>query len=98
MGITRKGENMVIGTCGFYSFDEGFHRAETGYELHPAYWQPGIMSEALRAILSFAFATMGLHRIEAVVDEGNERSQRLLRKLGFTHEGTLHYIIMKSGA
>jgi len=90
-GITCKGEDIVIGTCGFHSFDEGFHRAETGYELHRAYWQQGIMSEALRAILTFAFATMGLHRIEAVVDEGNERSQRILRKLGFTHEGTLRH-------
>jgi len=30
-----------------------------------------------------------LHRIEAVTDDINERSKGLLRKLGFTHEGTL---------
>jgi len=88
-GITRKGDDMLIGTCGFYAFDEGFHRAEIGYELLKACWRQGIMSEALTAILTFAFTAMGLHRIEAVVDEGNERSQGLLRKLGFVHEGTL---------
>jgi ribosomal-protein-alanine N-acetyltransferase len=88
-GITRKGDDLLIGTCGFYAFDEGFHRAETGYELLKTCWRQGIMSEALSAILTFAFTTMGLHRIEAVVDEGNERSQGLLRKLGFIHEGTL---------
>jgi [ribosomal protein S5]-alanine N-acetyltransferase len=88
-GITRKGDDMLIGTCGLYAFDAGFHRAETGYELLKACWRQGIMSEALTAILTFAFTTMGLHRNEAVVDEGNERSQGLLRKLGFVHEGTL---------
>jgi ribosomal-protein-alanine N-acetyltransferase len=88
-GITRKGDDTAIGSCGFHAFDEGFHRAEIGYELRRAYWQQGIMSEALRATVTFAFATMGLSRIEAVVDEGNERSQGILRKLGFTHEGTL---------
>ena len=88
-GITRKGDDTVIGTCGFHGFDEGFHRAETGYELRRASWHQVIMSEALRAIVTFAFATMGLSRIEAVVDKGNERSQGILRKLGFTHEGTL---------
>jgi ribosomal-protein-alanine N-acetyltransferase len=88
-GITRKGDDVLLGTCGFYAFDEGFHRAETGYELLKACWRQGIMSEALTVILTFAFMKMGLHRIEAVVDEGNERSQGLLRKLGFMHEGTL---------
>jgi len=85
-GITRKGEDILIGTCGFYSFDEGLQRADTGYELHRAYWRQGIMSEALTAILTFAFTTMGLHRVNAVVYEWNERSQGLLRKLGFVHE------------
>lgn len=88
-GITRKGDDVLIGTCGFYAFDKGFHRADLGYELLKAHWRQGIMSEALTAILTCAFTTMGLHRIDAVVYEWNERSQGLLRKLGFVLEGTL---------
>lgn len=88
-GITHKGEERVIGSCGFHLFDEEYRRAETGYELGQAYWRQGIMSEALGAIITFAFAEMGLHRIEAVVDDSNERSKGVLRKLGFTQEGTL---------
>jgi ribosomal-protein-alanine N-acetyltransferase len=47
------------------------------------------MSEAMRGLLSFGFGAMGLRRIEAVIDDANERSKGLLRSLGFTHEGTL---------
>jgi ribosomal-protein-alanine N-acetyltransferase len=88
-GIARREDDVIIGSCGFHRFDEEFRRAETGYELGQAYWRQGIMSEALSAIIAFGFTTMELHRIEAVVDEDNERSKSLLRKLGFTHEGTL---------
>lgn len=88
-GITHKGDDLLIGTCGFYAFDKGFHRADIGYELRKVSWRQGIMSEALTAILTFAFTEMGLHRIDAVVYEWNKRSQGILRKLGFAHEGTL---------
>ncbi|HEX8728199.1 MAG TPA: GNAT family protein [Ktedonobacterales bacterium] len=88
-GITLRGADEVIGACGLFKFDEGFHRAETGYELRRAYWRQGIMSEALGGVLAFGFNEMGLHRIEAVTDEGNVRSRGLLLKLGFTHEGAL---------
>jgi ribosomal-protein-alanine N-acetyltransferase len=88
-GITRKGEDVVMGSCGFFKFDEAFQRAETGYELARAYWRQGVMREALHAIITFAFSEMGLKRIEAVVDDTNEPSKALLRSLGFSHEGTL---------
>jgi ribosomal-protein-alanine N-acetyltransferase len=90
-GITRKGDDRVIGSCGLFRFDDGFRRAVTGYELGRAHWRQGIMREALGAVLTFAFAeaAMGLHRVEAVVDGDNERSKGLLRALGFTYEGTL---------
>lgn len=45
-GITRKGDDVLIGTCGFYAFDKGFHRAETGYELLKTCWRQGIMSSS----------------------------------------------------
>lgn len=88
-GITWRVDDTVIGSCGFYKFDEEFQRTETGYEISQAYWRQGIMTEAMGAILTYGFGTMNLHRVEAVVDDVNERSKGLLRKLGFTHEGTL---------
>lgn len=88
-GITLKGEDRVIGSCGFYLFDLDSQHAETGYELNRTHWRQGIVIEAMAAILTYAFTELGLNRVEAVVDDGNERSQGLLRKLGFTHEGRL---------
>ena len=88
-GVTLRGADEVIGSCGLFKFDEGFHRAETGYELRRAYWRQGIMSEAMRALLRFGFMEMRLRRIEATLDDANAASKELLRSLGFTHEGTL---------
>jgi ribosomal-protein-alanine N-acetyltransferase len=51
-GITLKGEETVIGSCGFHHFGPGFHHAETGYELNRAFWGKGIMFEAMSAILT----------------------------------------------
>src|SRR5712691_4886875 len=92
-GVTLKGDDRVIGSCPFFNFDEGFHRAETGYILNRAYWKQGIMSEAMSAVLAFGFMQLGLQRIEAMVDPENENSKGLLQRLGFTYEGRLrkHY-------
>jgi ribosomal-protein-alanine N-acetyltransferase len=87
-GITLKGEDQVIGSCSFHHFDIGFHRSETGYELNRAFWGQGIMTEAMSAILTYGFAELGLHRVEAIIDSANERSKSLLLKLGFTYERT----------
>jgi ribosomal-protein-alanine N-acetyltransferase len=88
-GITLAGDDRLVGTCGFHHFDDGFQRAETGYELKRAAWGQGIMAEAMTAILSFGFTELGLHRVEAIIDDANARSKGLLVKLGFTYEGVL---------
>src|SRR5262252_4195494 len=62
--ITPREDDRMIGTCTLFHFDEGFHRAETGYELNRAYWGKGIMPEAMSAILTFGFNELGLHRVE----------------------------------
>jgi len=87
--ITLKGENRYIGSCGLHRFDFESNRAEAGYELNRAYWHRGIMTEAMSAMLTHAFKEVKLHRVEAITDVPNGRSQGLLRKLGFTYEGTL---------
>jgi ribosomal-protein-alanine N-acetyltransferase len=81
-------QNRAIGEICYWNFDPTFTCAEIGYELHPAYWNKGIMREALLEILGFGF-NIGLNRIEANPLATNESSTKLLIKLGFKHEGTL---------
>ncbi len=88
-GITLKGEDSIIGSCAFISFNPDFHYAEIGYELNQAYWRQSIMAEAIETILTYGFRELELHRIEAVTDPRNTPSKNLLLKLGFTYEGNL---------
>ncbi len=88
-GITLKGKDQIIGSCSLYNFDTHSHHAETGYILNRSFWGQGIMTEAMSAILTYGFAELELHRIEAVIDIANQRSKGLLLKLGFTYEGNL---------
>lgn len=87
-GITLKGENRVIGNCG-YSWDLDNRHATLSYILSKHYWNKGIMTEALAAIIQFGFEHIHLHRIEAQVAYPNFASARLLEKLGFQEEGRL---------
>ena len=88
-GLTLTGRDEVIGTCALAGWDREHHRAEIGFALRRDYWRRGLMSEALPALLRFAFGTLGLHRIEADVDPRNTASIRLLERLGFQQEGYL---------
>ena len=96
-GIQSKADGGLIGTCGFFRWDQKHHRAEMGYDLSPYSWGQGLMPEALRAILQFGFEEMNLNRIEAMVHVENLRSQRVLTKLGFQREGLLRDYYCREG-
>lgn len=86
-GIALKSSNQLIGSCGF-SLRPGF-RAEIGYELAPAYWRKGIMSETLTAVIGYGWRSTNLNRFEAFTMLDNLASAQLLLKLGFQEEGIL---------
>jgi ribosomal-protein-alanine N-acetyltransferase len=88
-GISLRDGDALIGSAGFYDWDREVGSAELGYDLAPALWGRGIMTEALRAILEYAFTTMGLNRVQVLVMPRNERSLRLAGRLGFVREGVL---------
>jgi [ribosomal protein S5]-alanine N-acetyltransferase len=45
------------------------------------------MTDAVRALIPFAFRTLNLHRLEAACIPANKASIGLLEKVGFTREG-----------
>ncbi|WP_042476070.1 GNAT family N-acetyltransferase [Bacillus ndiopicus] len=85
--IADKITDEIIGTI-FLSEFAG-KRAEIGYELSDAYWQRGIMSEAVNEVLAIGFNQLGLVRIQAFVSTDNIASEKLLTKFNFKKEGYL---------
>ena len=88
-GIEHKDDGKLIGTCGFFAFNEDARKAELGYELNSIYQGRGLMSEALGAILRYIFAETDINRVEACVEPLNIASRKTLEELDFTKEGTL---------
>ncbi len=85
--VTVRETGKMIGTCGFTRFHTDANAAEVGYVLNPDYWGHGIASEALLHVLRFGFVQLRLNRIEARYMIGNDRSRRVMEKVGMTFEG-----------
>lgn len=78
----------IVGQCSLTNIVRGpFEACHLGYSLHHQAVGKGLMFEALTSLISYAFEDMGLHRIMANYMPANERSARLLRRLGFVVEG-----------
>ncbi len=88
----------MVGTCGFTSFNCASDSAEVGYVLNPEYWGKGIATEALRRVLRFGFDELHLHRIEARFIEGNDRSRRVMEKVGMQFEGIRREAMLIKGS
>lgn len=62
---------------------------ELGYSVARAQWGKGITPEAVRALIDYGFAVLGLDKVFARADVRNTASVRVMEKLGMTYEGTL---------
>ena len=95
--VVDNADGRAVGTALLFRFEPGDLQAELGFVLGRSHWRTGFMTEALTALLDAAFGDMGLRRLEAVVDARNVASRRLLRRLGFTHEGLLRERWLEDG-
>ena len=96
-GIEWKETGRIIGTIGFMWIQRDNAAAEVGYSLSRAYWNRGIMTEALREILRYGFRSMNLNRIEAQHETENPASGAVMRKCGMQREGTLRQRLLNKG-
>lgn len=91
-------KGRVTGICNFSNFVRGaFQACYLGYNLDHRAEGHGLMQEALHASIRYAFESLHLHRIMANYIPTNERSGRLLRRLGFTVEGYARDYLMIAG-
>lgn len=63
--------------------------AEIGYGLARSVWGKGLAAEAVSGVLDWSFEVFDLAKVFAVTDSRNQRSVRVLEKLGFQQEGWL---------
>ncbi|MGD9962845.1 MAG: GNAT family N-acetyltransferase [Thermoplasmata archaeon] len=96
-GIRFKGDEDIIGSIGFYSWDKEHERANMGYDLRPEHWGKGVMTEALERTIRFGFEDMGLSRISVTIMATNPRSMRLIQRAGFVEEGVMREYSIASG-
>ena len=71
--------------------------AEVGYSLARSFWNHGVMTEALRAVIAHGFGSMNLNRIEAQHETTNPASGAVMRKCHMQHEGTLRSRLFNKG-
>ena len=87
----------VIGTIGFMSYDQDNSIVEVGYSLAREHWGKGLTTEALSAVIDFAFRELRVHRVEAMHECDNPASGRVMSKCGMRHEGTLRARVFNKG-
>lgn len=80
--------SQMIATCNLSNIVRGvFQACHLGYSVSAEYQGQGLMREALRAVIGYAFDELQLHRIMANYMPHNLRSEGLLQSLGFEREG-----------
>jgi RimJ/RimL family protein N-acetyltransferase len=87
--VIQKRDGLPIGDVGLL----GMHphgRAELSIKIgEKSHWSGGYGTDAIRCLLGFAFAELGLRRVTLIADADNARGIRCYEKCGFRHEGVL---------
>ena len=91
--IVRRQDDLLVGAISLEVRPQ-HKRAEVGYWMGREYWGNGYTTEALRAVIEYAFS-IGLHRVFAEHFSTNPASGRVMQKAGMRHEGTLRHHMMK---
>lgn len=80
-------DDAFVGWCAMFRWNPVHRSLGIGYCLDEPAWGRGHATEAVRALLHWAYQTLDLNRVEAELDTRNVASARVLEKLGFQREG-----------
>jgi [ribosomal protein S5]-alanine N-acetyltransferase len=81
--ISLSSTQTFVGTICIFDFLNDQNSCEIGYELKTTFQKQGIMNEAIKVIIDYAFNTLQFQKIVAFTHKHNQHSTRLLTKLSF---------------
>jgi [ribosomal protein S5]-alanine N-acetyltransferase len=95
--VTLKGFDTAIGIFQVRELESGFGKAEWGFAIGSPFWGTGVFQDGAELVLEFAFATIGVHRLEARAAVLNGRGNGALVKLGAVQEAILRKSFLRNG-
>lgn len=97
--FSRDDPGRIVGHVSLTNIARGpAQYCDLGYAVAKDREGQGLMAEGVEAAIRFAFTVLRLHRVKAAYLPSNERSGRLLRRLGFVVEGYARDFLMIEGA
>jgi ribosomal-protein-alanine N-acetyltransferase len=95
-GIVVKETGELIGTIDLFNINEDTENCEVGYNIGFNWWNKGYGTEALHAVVEFAFRIMDIHKISATHNIDNPASGKIMLKVGMKREGIIRHMIRKN--
>jgi len=95
--VCLKEDGKAIGSIGLHRNDlaEADDEYELGYWIGKPFWGRGLIPEASRELLRYAFEELGMKRIWCGYYDGNFKSRRVQEKLGFVYHHTTEGLEVK---
>jgi RimJ/RimL family protein N-acetyltransferase len=95
LAIERKRDGKVMGLLTLICREH--RQGSIGWALGTEYRRQGYATEAAKALMSYAFRSLGLHRIQADTNSGNSDSWGVMERLGMRREGQLREAVHREG-
>jgi [ribosomal protein S5]-alanine N-acetyltransferase len=92
-GMELKTNNILIGEIDLYNFDHATDNCEVSYSIGFNWWNQGYGTEALQAVVDFAFRQLNVHKISAAHNVDNPASGKIMHKVGMKQEGVIRHMI-----
>lgn len=97
--IADKEADRCLGHAGLYQIDHRVRSADFGILIgDKSYWRKGIGRDISRAVISYGFQQLNLHRIEVSIVSTNSTSLSFFESLGFRLEGRRRHAQFRNGA
>jgi len=85
----KKSDSKLVGIAEMFDIDKKVEMITIGYRLHPGYWGCGIATKSTEMMVNYLFNKIQVNRIQGFVMPENIKSAEVLKRNGFTLEGTL---------